>query len=127
MLGMGDLLTQVERKTPVVHIILNNESLDFVNIEQQEAGFIPFGVEFKNPNFAAVADAMGAKGIRIEEPDDVRDGLAEALAYQRGPVVVDAVVDPYALALPSHVPFHTMKDYTLSVAKQVLTGRMDGS
>ncbi len=125
MLGMGDLLTQVERKSPVVHIILNNQSLDFVNIEQQEAGYIPFGVEFKNPNFAAVADAMGAKGIRLEDPADVQDGIAEALAYQRGPVLVDAVVDPYALALPSHVPFHTMKNYTLSVAKQVLTGRMD--
>src|SRR5713101_125246 len=67
MLGMGDLLTQIERKTPVVQLILNNESLDFVNIEQQEAGFIPFGVKFKNPNFAEVAKAMGAKGIRIEE------------------------------------------------------------
>jgi pyruvate dehydrogenase (quinone) len=125
MLGMGDLLTQVERKTPVVHIILNNESLDFVNIEQQEAGFVPFGVAFKNPNFAKVAEAMGAKGIRIEEPGDVRAGIAEALAYKSGPVVVDAVVDPLALALPSHVPFHTMKGYTLSVAKQVLSGRMD--
>ena len=80
---------------------------------------------FKNPNFAAVAEAMGAKGIRIEEPDAVRDGLTEALAHTSGPVVVDAVVDPYALALPSHVPFHTMKGYTLSVAKQVLRGRMD--
>jgi hypothetical protein len=38
---------------------------------------------------------------------------------------VDVVVDPLALALPSHVPFHTMKGYTLSVAKQVLSGRMD--
>jgi len=125
MLGMGDLLTQVERKTPVVHIILNNESLDFVNIEQQEAGFVPFGVAFKNPNFAKVAEAMGAKGIRIEEPGDVREGLAEALAYKSGPVLVDAVVDPLALALPSHVPFHTVKGYTLSVAKQVLNGKMD--
>jgi len=125
MLAMGDLSTQVERKTPVVHIILNNESLDFVNIEQQEAGIIPFGVGFKNPNFAAVAEAMGAKGIRIEEPGIVRNGLAEALAHKRGPVVVDAVVDPFALALPSHVPFHTIKGYTLSVAKQVLSGRMD--
>ena len=34
-------------------------------------------------------------------------------------------MDPLALALPSHVPFHTMKGYTLSVAKQVLSGRMD--
>lgn len=125
MLGMGDLLTQIERKTPVIHILLNNESLDFVNIEQQEAGFIPYGVGFKNPNFAAVAEAMGAKGIRIEDPDAVSDGLTEALAHKSGPVVVDVVVDPYALAMPSHVPFHTIKGYTLSVAKQVLNGKMD--
>src|SRR5271170_4528500 len=123
--GLGDLLTQVERRTPVVQVILNNEKFDFVHIEQQEAGFIPFGVEFKNPNFAKVAEAMGAKGIRIEEPGDVREALAEALAYKDGPVVVDAVVDPFALALPSHVPFHTVKGFTLSFAKQVLSGRLD--
>jgi pyruvate dehydrogenase (quinone) len=125
MLGLGDLLTQVERKTSVVQIILNNESLDFVKIEQQEAGIIPFGVEFKNPSFAKVAEAMGAKGIRIEDPGDVRDGLAEALAHKSGPVVVDAVVDPFALSLPSHVPFHTAKGFTLSFAKQVWSGKMD--
>jgi pyruvate dehydrogenase (quinone) len=125
MLALGDLLTQVERKTPVVQIILNNDSLDFVKIEQQEAGIIPFGVEFKNPNFAKVAEAMGAKGIRIEDPADVREGLTEALAHKDGPVVVDAVVDPFALSLPSHVPFHAAKGFTLSIAKQVLTGRLD--
>ena len=125
MLALGDLSTQVQRKTPVVQIILNNESLDFVNIEQQEAGIIPFGVEFKNPNFAKVAEAMGAKGIRIEEPGDVREGLTEALAHKGGPVVVDVVVDPLALSLPSHVPFHTAKGFTLSVAKQVWSGKMD--
>jgi pyruvate dehydrogenase (quinone) len=125
MLGFGDLLTQVQRKTPVVQIILNNESLDFVNIEMQEAGVVPFGVDFKNPNFAKVAEAMGAKGIRIEEPGDVRAGLAEALAHKDGPVVVDAVVDPYALSLPSHVPFHAAAGFTLSLAKQVLNGKMD--
>jgi len=125
MLALGDLLTQVQRKTPVVQIVLNNESLDFVNIEMQEAGVVPFGVDFKNPNFAKVAEAMGAKGIRIEEPGDVREGLAVALAHQGGPVVVDAVVDPYALSLPSHLPFHAVSGFTLSLAKQVLTGKMD--
>ena len=125
MLALGDLLTQVQRKTPVIQIILNNEALDFVNIEQQEAGIVPFGVDFKNPNFAKVAEAMGAKGIRLEEPGDVREGLAEALAYKSGPVVVDAVVDPFALSLPSHVPFHTAKGFTLSMAKQVWSGKMD--
>jgi pyruvate dehydrogenase (quinone) len=125
MLDLGDLLTQVQRKTPVVHIVLNNESLDFVNIEQQEAGIIPFGVDFKNPNFAKVAEAMGAKGIRIEEPGDVREGLTAALSHKGGPVVVDAVVDPYALSLPAHVPFHVAESFTLSLAKQVLNGKMD--
>ncbi len=125
MLALGDLLTQVQRKTPVVQIILNNESLDFVNIEMQEAGVVPFGVDFKNPNFAKVAEAMGAKGIRIENPGDVREGLAEALAHKGGPVVVDAVVDRYALSLPSHVPFHVASGFTLSIAKQVLNGKMD--
>jgi pyruvate dehydrogenase (quinone) len=125
MLGLGDLLTQVQRKTPVVQIILNNESLDFVKIEMQEAGVVPCGVDFKNPNFAKVAEAMGAKGIRIEEPGDVREGLAEALAYKDGPVVVDAVVDPYALSMPSHVPFHAAEGFTLSMTKQVVSGKMD--
>jgi pyruvate dehydrogenase (quinone) len=125
MLGLGDLITQVQRKTRVLHIIFNNESLNFVNIEQEEAGMVPFGVDFKNPNFAKVAEAMGAKGIRLEEPGDVKDALAEALAYSDGPVVVDAVVDRFALSLPSHVPFHTAKGFTLSMAKQVLSGRMD--
>jgi pyruvate dehydrogenase (quinone) len=125
MLALGDLPTLVQLKARVVHIILNNESLDFVNIEQQEAGFVPFGVNFKNPNFARVAEAMGAKGIRLEEPDDVKDALREALAYKDGPVVVDAVVDPYALSLPSHVPFRAAEGFTLSLAKQVLAGRFD--
>lgn len=125
MLALGDLMTQVQRRTPVVQIIFNNESLNFVNIEQQEAGLVPFGVDFKNPNFARVAEAMGAKGIRLEEPDDVKDALAEALAYKEGPVVVDAVVDRFALSLPSHVPLHTFKGYTLSLAKQALSGHMD--
>jgi pyruvate dehydrogenase (quinone) len=124
MLGMGDLLTQIERRTPVVQIILNNEKFDFVHIEQQEAGFIPSGVNFKNPNFAKVAETMGAKGIRIEDPGDVREALAEALAYKDGPVLVDAVVDPMALAMPSHSPLHTVKGFTLSFAKQVLSGRL---
>jgi pyruvate dehydrogenase (quinone) len=125
MLGLGDLLTLVQRKCPVVQIVLNNESLDFVNIEMQEGGVVPFGVDFKNPNFAKVAEAMGAKGIRVEDPGDVKEALTMALAHKTGPVVVDAVVDPFALSLPSHVPFHTVKGFTLSMAKQVWSGKMD--
>jgi pyruvate dehydrogenase (quinone) len=125
MLGMGDLLTQVQRKTRVVNVIFNNGMLDFVNIEQQEAGFVPFGTDFVNPDFSQVATACGAHGIRVEEPGDVRDALQAALAHTDGPVVVDVVVDHYALALPAHVPLETAKGFTLSIAKQVLSGKMD--
>jgi hypothetical protein len=40
-------------------------------------------------------------------------------------VVVDAVVDPFALSLPSHVPFSAAKGYTVSMAEQVFAGKMD--
>ncbi|WP_042424448.1 thiamine pyrophosphate-dependent enzyme [Streptacidiphilus anmyonensis] len=125
MLALGDLLTEVQRRLPVVHIVLNNSGLDFVKIEQQEAGLVPFGTDFANPDFAAVAEAMGAKGIRIEDPEDVPDGLAAALSHTGGPVVVDVLVDPYALAVPAHVPAGPAAGFTLSAARQVLAGSLD--
>jgi pyruvate dehydrogenase (quinone) len=47
MLGLGEVITEVQRKMPVVHVILNNSMLDFVNIEEEEAGLIPFGTDLK--------------------------------------------------------------------------------
>ena len=125
MLGLGDLLTQVQRKARVVNVIFNNGMLDFVNLEQQEAGFVPFGTDFVNPDFSKVATALGARGIRVEEPGDLRGALQAALAHTDGPVVVDVVVDRYAVSLPSHVPVKTAAGFTLSMAKQVFTGKMD--
>jgi hypothetical protein len=125
MLALGDLLTQVERKTPVVQIILNNDSLDFVKIEQQEAGIIPFGVEFKNPNFAKVAEAMGAKGIRIEEPGDVREGLPRHSRTRAAPSLSMRSSIRLRCRCRRMCPFHAAKGFTLSLAKQVLSGRMD--
>ena len=83
------------------------------------------GTDFVNPDFAKVADAMGARGIRLEDPADVPDALQDALAHKGGPVVPDAVVDPYALALPGHVPAATALGFTLGMARQVLAGHLD--
>jgi len=85
MLGLGDLLTQVERKTRVVQIILNNESLDFVKIEQQEGGIIPFGVDFKNPDFAKVAEAMGAKLVSPPDFQSMNSRLLNSFSGIGGP------------------------------------------
>ena len=122
MLGLGDLITEVRHGAEVVHVVLNNSRLDFVWIEMQEAGLSPFGVDFTNPDLAKAAEALGAKGIRLEKPADVDAGLRAALDHRGGPVVVDVVVDNYALALPSHVPGETAAGFTLSMAKRALTG-----
>lgn len=125
MLALGDLLTEVQRKAQVVHVVLNNSMLDFVNIEQQEAGMVPYGTDFQNPDFSKVAEAMGAKGIRVEDPAELRTAVQQALAHQGGPVVLDVLVDKYALALPAHVPADTAAGFTLSLAKQTLGGHLD--
>jgi hypothetical protein len=77
-------------------VVFNNGALGFIEIEQKSSGFLDFGTRFKNPNFAAMAEAVGVRGIRIEDPGDVESGIAQALAHD-GPVLVDAVVSRMVL------------------------------
>ncbi|MFV0260218.1 MAG: thiamine pyrophosphate-dependent enzyme [Acidimicrobiales bacterium] len=122
MLAFGDLITEVQHNARIVHVVFNNGALDFVEIEQQEVGLVPYGTDLPNPNFAAIAHAFGAMGIRVEDPAEVRSAITEALAHTDGPVVLDMVTDRSALALPSHVPAKTAEGFTLSLARRVLKG-----
>src|SRR4249920_875725 len=88
---MGDFLSLVQLRLPVKVFVFNNGSLGFIELEQKSTGFLPAGTEFKNPNFAAMAEAVGVRGIRLEDPADVEKGVAAALAHD-GPVLIDAVV-----------------------------------
>jgi pyruvate dehydrogenase (quinone) len=78
--------------------------LDFVHIEQMEAGLEPFGTSMTNPDpdFAKVAEAIGITGLRLEKPADVRDTV-EQLPATPGPALLDAVVDRHALSLPPYI------------------------
>jgi pyruvate dehydrogenase (quinone) len=78
----------------------------------------------KNPNFAAIAGAAGARGIRIEEAGEVIDGIAAALAHD-GPVLVDAVVNRTELAMPPAVTLEMAKGFTLYMVRAVMNGRGD--
>ena len=89
---MGDLLSLEQLGLPVKVVVFNNGALGFVELEQKAAGFLDFGTELDNPNFAAMAEAIGIRGIRLEDPAEVDEGIAAALAHD-GPVVVDAVVN----------------------------------
>lgn len=52
---------------------------------------------FSKVNFAAIAENMGAMGIRVEKPGDLEGAMAKALAAKR-PVIIDVVTDIDALA-----------------------------
>ncbi|MGF7055348.1 pyruvate dehydrogenase (quinone) [Bosea sp. OAE752] len=121
---MGDLLTLSQLNLPVKVIVFNNGALGFIELEQKSSGFLDTGTELINPNFAAMAEAAGIKGIRIEDPAEVESKLAEALAHP-GPVLVDAVVNRMELAMPPKVTAEMARGFTLYMLKAVLNGRGD--
>ena len=121
---MGDLLTLTQHRLPLKVVVFNNGALGFIELEQKSTGFLDFGTELKNPNFAAMAEAIGIRGIRLEDPSDVDQGIAAALAHD-GPVLVDAVVARTELAMPPSITLEMAKGFTLYMVKAVMSGRGD--
>src|SRR5260221_43602 len=98
-------------------------ALSLMELEQKSTGFRDTGTELGNPNFAAMAETIGIKGVRIEDPA-VQEKLARALAHP-GPVLIDAVVNRMELAMPPKVTAEMAKGFTLYMLKAVLNGRAD--
>jgi pyruvate dehydrogenase (quinone) len=121
---MGDFLSLRQLNLPVKVVVFNNGALGFIELEQKSTGFLEFGTEFKNPNFAAMAEAVGIRGIRIEDTAEVEDGIATALAHD-GPVLVDAVVNRTELAMPPSITLEMAKGFTLYMVKAIMSGRGD--
>jgi pyruvate dehydrogenase (quinone) len=121
---MGDFLSLVQLGLPVKVVVFNNSTLGFIEIEQKSSGFLDFGTSFKNPNFAAMAEASGVRGIRIEDPAAVDKGIAAALAHH-GPVLVDAVVSRMVLPIPPAITAEMAKGFTLYMLKAVFGGRAE--
>lgn len=121
---MGDFLSLVPLKLPVKVVVFNNGTLGFVELEQQSSGFLDTGTALQNPNFAAMAEAVGIHGIRLEDAADVEAGIAAALAHD-GPVLVDAVVNRTELVMPPSVTLEMAKGFTLFMLKALISGRAD--
>ncbi|MCS5710369.1 ubiquinone-dependent pyruvate dehydrogenase [Candidatus Berkiella aquae] len=121
---MGDILTLSQHQLPVKVIIFNNGTLGFVELEMIATGMVPFGTELKNPNFANMAKALGITGVRIENPIDVKDGLMSAL-QEKGPAVVDIVVNRNELVMPPTITVEQMKGFGLFMLKAIMNGKGD--
>jgi pyruvate dehydrogenase (quinone) len=119
---MGDFLTLAQQGLPVKVVVFNNGTLGFVELEQKATGFIPTGTDLENPNFAAMAESIGIRGIRLESPDEVEGGIKAAFAHQ-GPVLVDAVVNRAELVMPPAITAEMAKGFTLFMVKAVLNGQ----
>ena len=121
---MGDFISLMQLNVPVKVVVFNNGSLGFVELEQKSTGFLDYGTDLANPNFAAMAQAMGIRGIRLATPGEVEDGIADALAHN-GPVLVDAVVNRSELAMPPSITIEMAKGFSLYMVKAILNGRTD--
>jgi pyruvate dehydrogenase (quinone) len=122
---MGDFLTLVQYNLPVKVVVYNNGTLGMVKLEQNVAGMPDFGTDLINPNFAQVAQAMGATGIRVEDPSEVHPAVEKALATD-GPVLVDVRTNPSELSMPPKASFSQAKGYSLYLLKEILGGDADG-
>ncbi|GHJ97976.1 pyruvate dehydrogenase [Streptomyces sp. NE5-10] len=118
---MGDFLTLVQYDLPVKIVLFNNSSLGMVELEMLVAGLPSYGTGNRNPDFAAVARAAGAYGVRVEKPKHLAGALRDAFRHP-GPALVDVVTDPNALSIPPKISAEMVGGFALSASKIVLDG-----
>lgn len=121
---LGELITIRQLGLPVNVVVYDNSSLNFVELEMKAAGFVTFGTGLENPDFAALARALGMHAARVERADDVRPALEEAFAHD-GPSLVDVVVERQELSLPPTIEAAQMKGFALYALRTVMSGRGD--
>ncbi|WGF87457.1 ubiquinone-dependent pyruvate dehydrogenase [Marinivivus vitaminiproducens] len=121
---MGDFLSLSQLKLPVKVVVYNNGSLGFVAMEMKAAGFLDTGTDLENPDFGAMAEAMGIKGIRVTESADVDAALRDAFAHD-GPVLLDVVTAKQELAMPPRIQLAQAKGFSLYMLRAIINGRGD--
>ncbi len=119
---LGDLATIVQYKLPIKIIVFNNRALGMVKLEMEVAGLPDWQTDMYNPDFEQIAKAMGMKGMTIGHPDNVLPGLSLALC-ENGPVLVNIMTDPNALAMPPKVEIDQMTGFAQSMFKLIMNGK----
>ena len=121
---LGDLLTLRQLELPVKVVVFRNDSLSFVELEMKAGGFLDFGVELKNPDFAALARSAGLLGLKAETAKGVRPMLQQAFEHD-GPALVEVAVHRQELSMPPTITLEQATGFGVFMLKAVLSGRGD--
>ncbi|HEX2528757.1 MAG TPA: sulfoacetaldehyde acetyltransferase [Geminicoccus sp.] len=120
-MSLQETLTAVRENIPAIAVVFNNGQWGAEKKNQIDYYADRFiGTNLKNPSFAAIADSMGAKGIKVDHPGQIGDALREAVASGR-PCVLEIMAteelgDPFrrdALKKP-HRLLPKYADYTVA-------------
>jgi len=98
MCNIGELETAVREKIPVVLVVFNDQGLGNERAFQREHyGGRLFAVDYRNPDFGALARVFGAHGEQVRRPRDLEGALARALDCGK-PAVIEVIIDQDSLA-----------------------------
>jgi pyruvate dehydrogenase (quinone)/pyruvate oxidase len=114
---MAELATAVKYRLPIKVFIIKNNTLGMIKWEQMVfLGNPEYGCELQPINFAAFAEACGATGMTVEDPERCGETIDRALAT-KGPVIVEAVVDPYTPPAPAKITLEQAARFAQSLAR----------
>jgi len=118
---MCEFLTAVHHKLPIKVVIFNNSAFGLITLEAESVGLPAFraGIEFPNPDFAALARACGGHGFTARQPNELKTALDAALAID-GPAIVDAVVVANELPNLPHLELDTVGHVAVAKVKEAL-------
>jgi pyruvate dehydrogenase (quinone) len=118
---LGELITLRQQHLPVKVIVFNNAALSFVELEMKAAGFVTYGTDLDNPDFAEIASATGLFAARVEKADELDNALREAFGHD-GPALVDVRTARQELSLPPKLTYGQIRGFTLYATRTILSG-----
>ncbi|QXJ35287.1 thiamine pyrophosphate-dependent enzyme [Saccharolobus shibatae] len=116
---MMELITAKKYSRPIKVVVFNNSKLGMIKFEQEVMGYPEWGVDLYNPDFSKLAEAIGIKGITVEDPKDLPSAIKE-MSESEEPFVLNAIVDPNERPMPPKLTFTQAKNYVLSVFREKL-------
>ncbi|MFH8336392.1 thiamine pyrophosphate-dependent enzyme [Streptomyces sp. AM6-12] len=123
---LGDLMTLKTHRLPVKLVVFDNRRLGMVKLEQEQAGLPEFGTVLDNPDFSAVAEAMGITGIRVTDPSEVESAVRRAFSSP-GPVLLDVLTNPDEVAVPAQPTVEQGWGFAVAKMKEVVRSHGDTS